>query len=62
MKKVLVLIIAVSLGLLFTVYFCAMQKPLREYETEQNMQNKNFYKVKESFSKIIGHELIDNKK
>lgn len=50
MKKVFILVISVSLALLFTVYFFAMQKPLREYEVEQNVQNKNSYKVKESLS------------
>lgn len=35
MKKIFVLIIAVSLTLLFTVYFFAMQKPLKEYEKEK---------------------------
>lgn len=39
MKKVFVLIMAVSLALLFTVYFFAMQKPLREYEKEKNVRN-----------------------
>lgn len=39
MKKIFVLIIAVSLTLLFTVYFFAMQKPLKEYEKEKNVRN-----------------------
>ncbi len=37
MKKVFVLIIAVSLGLLFTVYFFATQKPLRKHEELENV-------------------------
>ena len=39
MKKIFVLIVAVSLTLLFTVYFFAMQKPLKEYENEKNVRN-----------------------
>lgn len=38
MKKVFVLVIAVSVMLVFTVYFFAMQKPLREYEVGENVK------------------------